>query len=250
MAVNQNIPCGVNNAQLTDGSVFDGCWSCYLCGESLRRIDPLICGHCRTGLPHNINACRTCARPVRSSTIVCGDCIQYGNKRYTCQSLALFRYEYPVNRLIYDLKYHAHLEIASLFGAWIAESALMAGMPLPQCFIPVPLHRSRIVRRGFNQSMELALSIGKTLGIPVRHDLCFRNRDTPPQTTLSTTLRMSNVRGAFSCTNTLPDQLLHAVIVDDVITTGHTINELAGVLVRSGIARVDVWACARATAVK
>ncbi|MGH8609692.1 MAG: ComF family protein [Gammaproteobacteria bacterium] len=114
----------------------------------------------------------------------------------------------------------------------------------PQCLIPVPLHHKRLMKRGFNQSMELARTVSRAFAIRV-DPLCVKRKlDTPPQAGLPASARRSNVRDAFSLTRHL--NYKHVAIVDDVITSAWTVHELAKLLVRAGVERIDVWVCCRA----
>lgn len=119
------------------------------------------------------------------------------------------------------------------------------GLPpsIPDLLIPVPLHPSRLRKRGYNQALELARPLGRRLGIPVRHDVLRRTRCTGAQTELDAAARVGNVRGAFALAS-LPAQR-HVALVDDVMTTGATLAEAALVLLAAGMDRVDVWALAR-----
>ncbi|MCW8890047.1 MAG: ComF family protein [Sedimenticola sp.] len=113
----------------------------------------------------------------------------------------------------------------------------------PELLIPVPLHPNRIKHRGFNQALELASVIGRELAIPVDHKHCRRLCDNTPQAGLNKLQRRSNIRGAFEIKNGL--NVSHIALVDDVVTTGSTVNELARQLKKTGIQRIDVWAIAR-----
>jgi ComF family protein len=118
---------------------------------------------------------------------------------------------------------------------------------LPDAIVPVPLHRSRLRKRGYNQALELAKPLAKHLGIPLLRDGLCRGRVTQPQTELAAVQRRRNVRGAFIAhvDGKAPG---HVAVLDDVFTTGATLAECVRVLKRAGIARVDVWALARAPA--
>jgi ComF family protein len=158
----------------------------------------------------------------------------------------LYRYQPPVDRLVQQMKYSGKLYLARMFGehlrlasaAWIRQSGT------PDLIIPVPLHRSRLRQRGFNQSIEIARATARMLGIRLEVDLVKRIRKTDAQSELPLMQRKQNVRGAFAAEKSLKD--LSVIIVDDVITSGHTAGELARVLKRAGAKRVGVWGIARA----
>ena len=117
--------------------------------------------------------------------------------------------------------------------------------PWPQCIIPVPLHISRYQQRGYNQVIELATYLHRRLNLPLRLDLLERIRATAEQAGLSRTERRRNLRRAFRTTGSqLPD---HVALLDDVITTGSTVNEAALTLRKAGVGYIEVWGLARAT---
>ena len=117
--------------------------------------------------------------------------------------------------------------------------------PRPDALLPVPLHPSRLRERGYNQALELARPLAREFGIALRTDLLVRSRATSTQSNLDAAERRRNLRGAFAIVDNaaLP---AHVAIVDDVMTTGTTLQECAKTLLRAGVERVDVWALARA----
>jgi ComF family protein len=155
---------------------------------------------------------------------------------------APFRYGWPLDRL--EARYKFGRDLAG--GRTLAELWRRAPAPaLPLLILPVPLHRARLRQRGYNQALELARPLGRALGVPVRHDALLRSRATAAQTELDASSRRRNVRGAFVLSGgaALPP---HVALLDDVMTTGATLAECTRVLKRAGVARVDVWALARA----
>lgn len=201
-----------------------------------------LCQRCADSLPYHHNACPRCglalAGPIAGC---CGHC-QTHPPAFDA-TFALFRYEEPARHLIHALKFRANYPCARLLGQLMAE-ALSDLAERPGRLIPVPLHPKRYRERGFNQAAEIARGISRQLQIPVELNCCARTRATPPQTELPARERLRNLRKAFRIV-TIP-QASHVAIVDDVVTTGTTVNELAKVLRAAGIERIDVWACARA----
>ncbi len=114
---------------------------------------------------------------------------------------------------------------------------------MPEVLVPVPLHRARLAERGYNQALEIARVLSRGLGLPVDHGCCERILATLPQAGLDEGARRRNIRGAFSARR--PLSWRHLAILDDVVTTGNTVEELARVLRRAGAARIEVWAVAR-----
>jgi ComF family protein len=143
--------------------------------------------------------------------------------------------------LIQQFKYSHQLALAP----WLAEHLLarLCGIPLPQAALVMPLSRARLRRRGVNQSLEIAKPLCRALGLSLLPHACERIRDTESQTNLPWNERAKNVRGAFACRENLAGR--HIAIVDDVMTTGASVNELAKTLKRSGAARVSAWVIAR-----
>ena len=125
----------------------------------------------------------------------------------------------------------------------MAQSLAATVFEPPERIIPVPLHAQRISQRGFNQAAELARYLSRALAIPIAINAVTRVRQTSPQTGLPENSRRKNVRGAFHARADVYGR--HVAIVDDVVTTGSTVSELALTLKRSGAKRVDVWALAR-----
>lgn len=213
---------------------------CLLCGA--RGQDHLsLCVDCAAELPRNKVCCARCALPLATPAPTCGRCI----KRAPPWDVAWvpFRYEWPLGQLETRFKFGGDLAAGrTLSLSWI-ESAHPA--ELPDAIVPVPLHHSRLRRRGYNQALELAKPLAKALGIPVLRNALQRTRSTVAQTDLTAIQRRRNVRGAFVVRDdaALPE---HVAVLDDVFTTGATLGECARVLKRAGVARVDVWALARA----
>ncbi len=119
---------------------------------------------------------------------------------------------------------------------------LMNLSPYPELIIPVPLHKKRLRERGFNQAIEIARPIAKHLKIQLDITHTQRHRYTQAQSDISADLRYKNIHRAFSVKGTLPENI---AIVDDVMTTGHTVNEFARTLKSAGAEHIQVWCCAR-----
>lgn len=145
--------------------------------------------------------------------------------------------------LIRGLKFHQQLANARVLVQLMLPS-LEALNDRPDLILPVPLHPERLRERGFNQSLELARHLGKTLNIPVDTKSCERIKATLPQSGLGKKERKKNVRGAFALRG--PLKVRHLVLVDDVITTGNTLEELARLCKKAGVEKVSAWCAARA----
>lgn len=115
---------------------------------------------------------------------------------------------------------------------------------LPDIWLPMPLHARRLQERGFNQAVEIARELSAKTGIPMQPGWATRVRDTPPQAGLKREARKKNMRGAFKCHQKVAG--LHVGIVDDVMTTGSSLDELSATLKRAGAREVSCWVVARA----
>ena len=168
---------------------------------------------------------------------VCGACLR--EPPGFDATLACYAYDFPVDRLIQSLKYGGTLAVA----AWLGQA--LAGGPPPdaELILALPLHPRRLRERGFNQATEIARELARRLRLPLAHGLVERATDTVPQAGLPWAQRRRNVRGSFLCRADLSRKRI--AVVDDVMTTGATLNELAGALKRAGAARVTNLVAAR-----
>jgi ComF family protein len=191
----------------------------------------------------NVPACVRCAEPLQlAAAEPCGACLRR-LPRFDA-TFCGFRYEYPIDHMVRTLKYHGGLAHARVLGELLAERLSAASMLKPTMLLPVPLASGRFRERGYNQAIELGRSLERRLGIPMRADLLVRTRETSEQAGLPRLARRRNIRAAFDLQHAI--QAEHVALIDDVITTGSTVNELAKLLKKSGVRRVDVWAVARA----
>lgn len=156
---------------------------------------------------------------------------------------APFLYRDGMQYLITGLKFGARHAHARLLGQLLFDHVRQQE-ELPECIMPVPLHKSRYCKRGFNQAIEIARLVSSETGIPLDLTSCRRRRDTPHQAGSTASQRQRNIRNAFALVRPVPYR--YVAILDDVMTTGSTAREMAALLKRQGVERVDVWVCARA----
>lgn len=212
--------------------------ACLLCGGAVRGA--ALCPGCAADLPRPAgSACAVCAEPLPAPG-VCGRCLQAPPAFDDARAACLYRF--PVDVLVQRLKYGAELACADALGELLADAA--ADWPRPDLLVPMPLHPARLRERGFNQALELARPLARRLGVPLEAALCRRLRDTPAQANLDRAGRRRNVRGAFACDARLAGR--HVAVVDDVLTSGATLDALARALKKAGVARVSAWVAARA----
>ena len=199
--------------------------SCAFCGARSLGQENSICGACFVDLPWNESP------------------VSYPPATFE-RVVTMTHYSFPIDFAIKALKFNRKL----FYGAALAEILCTASKLLPtdiETVLPVPLHWSRKLRRGFNQAEEIAKPVAKMLGVPVVHT-AFRNKATPYQSGSDARSRVKNLRRAFTASAAVADQ--HILIVDDVVTSGATITTLAKALQRAGASKVSVLAVARATA--
>jgi ComF family protein len=192
-------------------------------------------------MPRNEVRCARCALPLETPAPLCGRCVK--REPAWDAAWAPFRYEWPLAQLEARFKFGGDLAAGrTLALLWLASSG---PEDLPQAIVPVPLHRARLRRRGYNQALELAKPLARHFHLPLLPDALQRTRATDAQTELTAVQRRKNVRGAFAVQlgDSIPE---HVAILDDVFTTGATLTECTHVLKKAGVARVDVWALARA----
>ncbi len=217
--------------------------TCILCGHPGHNSRDL-CHSCYMHLPKNTLCCYRCAEIMETPStapVLCGRCLS----RHPAfdETYAPFIHQGAIRHLISTLKFGAHYKNARLLGMLLSEH-LKQTAERPDLILPVPLHKARYHQRGFNQAIEIARTVAKELQIPLDLTSCKRHRDTPHQTQLPAKKRRQNLKNAFSIVK--PIHARHIAILDDVMTTSSTAHELATVLKKAGVSRVDVWVCARA----
>jgi ComF family protein len=197
-------------------------------------------------LPRIHHSCIHCGSVIAGQNqLVCGQCLQHPSQFDS--ALVPFNYSAPFNQFIPSLKFQHKLKFARIMSdLFIDEFQLLKRKPelKPQCIIPVPLHAKRLHQRGFNQSLEICRGITKQLDIPLDITSVKRIKNTHAQSDLNKLKRKSNMQNAFEVTRPIPYK--HVALFDDVMTTGHTFNELARVLKQSGVTTIEIWAIARA----
>ena len=217
--------------------------ACRLCGARTRAGRGL-CPGCLQDLPWLQQGCRQCARPLRGETATrCGHC-QRQPPPFD-QVTAVFHYQPPLDYLLKRLKFARDHGLGPLLADLLAKQLRRRTAALPELLLPMPLHASRLRERGYNQATEIARPLARALDIPLEHGLCRRTRATEAQSLLGTTARRLNVRNAFDINDPVPAR--HVAIVDDVMTTGSSVTELARVIRQAGVDEIEVWVIARAT---
>lgn len=214
---------------------------CFVCNQ-YHHGNTAVCNHCYRLLTPLSSCCRHCAMPLPDMTFaVCGQCLR--KKPAIDLVLTAYRFEEPLRTLLHEFKYRQGLYL-STFMTQLMLDALPFAPYRPHCLMPIPMHRLRIQQRGFNHAAYLAKKLARQLNIPYDASYCKKIRHTPSQAGLSFKQRQKNIEQAFSI-KIRPSTYQHVTLIDDLLTTGSTANELAKTLKNGGIARVDLWCCAR-----
>lgn len=212
---------------------------CAACG----RLGPMICDTCTEQIQIlGTNVCRQCGRPSAS---VAKSCVFCRNDTFRLQqSRACFAFRDPLTTIIHKFKYDGLYGLAEPLGMCMARFWPEWDSP-PDMIIPIPLHERRKRMRGFNQAALLAQHLGTVVHVPLNDVGLKRVRNTTPQVGLSPAERESNVRDAFSADSSELEGK-HILLLDDVFTTGATMNAAAGAIIDAGAASVSAYCLALA----
>ncbi|MCW8876181.1 MAG: ComF family protein [Kangiellaceae bacterium] len=202
----------------------------------------LLCVECHDRLPRLSSSCQVCCMPLTVTQSVCGGCLRQAP--FFQRTIAAFHYEPPVDSFITALKFNHQFQFIPLLIRCliekIGENHDFSSIPT---LVPVPLHTRKLRQRGFNQAYEISKYLAKSLNLKINTKLVRRIKQTSAQSDLDATARRKNMRGAFQIEAKAPK---FCIIVDDVMTTGATTNELAKSLLAAGAQKIHVWCLARA----
>lgn len=217
---------------------------CAICGMASEALVCQLCVGDYVQVPRR--RCRTCANPMGLPGARCARCLAH-TPPYDA-TIAATDYAAPLDRLVLRLKFAAALPLASWFAAMLHEAIVADDdFVVPDLLCPVPLGEQRLVTRGFNQALEIARPLARSLGIALHPTLALRVAETRAQSSVAASGRARNVHNAFALSP--PAVWLvrgkHVGLVDDVMTSGHTLAELAALFKRSGAARVSNLVFAR-----
>jgi ComF family protein len=215
--------------------------TCLLCGSRSGRQQDL-CAACTVELPWLERGCALCAMPLTEADSVCGSCLKKPPPQSAARAALL--YTWPVNTLIQRFKFDGDQACGRVLGELLAQCIARCDGPLPDVLVPVPLHPDRQRERGFNQAYAFAQMLSRTTGVPVKNNLLTRMRATEEQSGKSAIERRRNLRGAFAChaAQRMPASI---AVIDDVMTTGTTLGEIARTLKAAGAREVQTWVLAR-----
>lgn len=214
--------------------------TCILCG--LHQANALgICDDCMSDLPWSVSCCHQCGLPTPSpASKICSNCIKQAPSFDA--TLATFRYIFPIDKLLPSIKYAKKTSHLGWLSSLMSDYILSQDRPLPDVLVPVPMHPWDEIKRGYNQSSLLANLISKQLKLPVNLSAISKIKRTPHQKELNFIERQQNLINCFRLNEHLPKQV---AIVDDVMTTGSTANEISKLLKNNGVETVQIWVLAR-----
>jgi len=202
---------------------------CLLCGAYLEAKEELICGSCWQALPLLTQP----LMPVANLHILAGVPAWFD------ESIAVYQYSPSAQELIHQFKYFGMQGLAKELGRKVGERIVQHNLAGEiDAFVPVPLHSQRLRERGYNQAELLARQAGEMTGVPCWKDALMRIRYTQPQAAMNREERRSNIHGAFSVKAGSEIGRSRIALVDDVLTTGSTMNECARVLRQAGAVSV------------
>jgi ComF family protein len=213
--------------------------NCLLCDAETDASQLSICDCCIADFTSQDRPCCPQCGILSGSGNTCGHCLKSPPSFNATH--ALYTYQYPIDGLLQKYKYGNQLTIAELFGRLIARDR--SATQRPDVLIPMPLHPLRLQERGFNQAVEIARVVACCLDIPLDAHCCKRIKSAPPQVTLLLKQRVRNMRNAFICERDLTG--MRVALLDDVMTTGASLNALAAAVRKAGATEVECWVVAR-----
>ena len=222
---------------------------CSICSAVIEKLRPgiTLCAQCAGELKARRGGfCGMCARIYAledESTHLCFDCRNYP---FSWHGISFYSiYQGLLKAIILRYKYGGDLGLGRALGSLLQEAASLHPHENLDLIVPVPLHAGRLRRRGFNQSLELSRILGKGINLPVKPDLLIKTKHTPPQSSMKRKLRLKSLQNAFEVRHSqLNDKMI--LLVDDIMTTGSTLEQCTRTLLRAGASEVRVVFLARA----
>lgn len=212
---------------------------CVFCDELLRRRETYLCGRCRMAMPEPLTEprCKKCGKPLDAEEQeYCYDCGAY--EHFYDRGMGIFLYEDPLKSALMRLKYKGRKEYGVFLGKLLClYGEGFVGQIRPQVIVPVPIHRRKKSLRGYNQAEVLARELSRGLSIPIRTDLVLRKKFTKAQKELSRKDRKKNLSRAFAVKKEA-GEYERILIVDDIYTTGSTVNAIAKKMKNAGVRNV------------
>ncbi len=218
---------------------------CFICEDYGKDIEDNLCSICREKLVFiKDGSCSICGRKLdlldeNLETIKrCGECIKHPH--YFTKSTSPLSYEGDIKRLIYDFKYNDKQHMYKLFGKLIASHIINHDLEYVDLIVSVPLHKDREKKRGFNQTALLAKYVGRKLNIITDTKNLIRSKKTKVQNKLNRSERISNISGVFDLRDKDIFKDKNVLLIDDIYTTGSTVDEISKLLLKNGVKKVFV----------
>ena len=220
---------------------------CVQCENPLMVVQHGLCSRCNQTI-RRFSYCGRCGTELAQDALVCGHCLR--ELPHWQRMVIIGKYAEPLSGLIHRFKFQNQFwldaTLARLLALAVRNARRTHRLPLPEVILPVPLHHRRQWSRGYNQADLLAQRLSHLLNIPCHNDWLLRNKSTPTQRGLSAKQRRTNLKNAFQITPLFPRLPVQSVaLVDDVITTGSTLNEISKLLSRAGVQHIQVWGLAK-----
>ncbi len=200
-----------------------------------------FCRDCYDNLPFLENTCSQCGLNFVGPSDVCGSCLTSPPSYDAC--FCPMEYTAPISDLICRLKYGDQPQLAARLAELMVDQITCQGIELPDAIISVPMHNSKLRKRGYNQSTELAKQISRLIDRPFINNALMKSKATSRQATQTLKQRQNNVKNSFLAHKNLGFK--HIAIVDDVVTTGATVEEISKILKKNGVDYIQVWGLAR-----
>lgn len=215
---------------------------CLVCELAPQKNHP-CCESCYNELPFQSHACQQCGQRFSAGSDYCGRCINNPPVFDSC--FCPFQYKGVIKTHIQNFKYYEKPELSTILAELLEFELQENTIELPELIIPVPLHASRLRYRGYNQSLLLAKKLSKKLDIPIAQDFIKKQKNTTAQAGLTLKKRQKNLKGSFGVKKNY--QAKSIAIIDDVVTSGATVNEISKILKKNGVDYIQVWGIAHTT---
>ena len=209
-------------------------YSCLICGREVEDVNLLICENCKLQLiPLNGNLCEKCSMPISEGNVICDEC--KAQDIHFDKAVACYIFDNASAKLVYGLKYSGNKYAAKHLAMLMIKTLIQ--LPKFDMIISVPLYKTRQELRGYNQSALIAKELSQLTTIETSDNILFRIKETEPQQGKNKLERESNVIGAFGISNANLINDKSILLIDDVFTTGTTVNECSRILKENGAKR-------------
>ncbi len=215
---------------------------CYCCKTDLQ--DYGLCSICYSKLSFSYNKCCYCNSAISNNSNVCGLCVKkskyFENIYFACL------YQDVIRKLIYDYKFNGQTDLSKFLANLIYQYTLIKNKNLEDSIIiPIPIHRYKLFKRGYNQTSLLGKELFKLFNCHINNNVLAKSKNTLQQVGLDQKQRINNLTNSFEVKNIHLIKNKHIILLDDVITTGATINECAKILYSTNVKSIDVLAIAK-----